>query len=395
MFQSPLLKRSRNSTYKTKYDRDFPDTKNKLLIHANKGSQLPRIPVWIHGRYLPEECTVRDLNEYFRVSQDPELSAKATVIPAIKYEGKVDGVAMFYDPMMIPQAMGLTVELSAYGPVLKNPIREPEDLRRLPPKEFDADAKFSYIMESIVKARTLLDGRAILVGIIEGPYTIFCTMLEGRACRKSAIAEEWLRNRRVHSHVLLQRIVNFQAGLMWDQQRMGCQSLHVHEPNAEELPKDLFDQYIYPFMIQLLVGAKSRLDDIGYKSQISVFVGTNHYVFDRLCYTDAELIQTPAWYDAKEKREISRGKVLLAYFNLSQLTGSNRQEINKKIENMLTEYTTNKLVAHIYHDIDTDTDPEAVEMFLDSIREISAEKMKESACELDPRDANNMMYYFY
>ncbi|KAJ3257193.1 hypothetical protein HK103_004891 [Boothiomyces macroporosus] len=316
---------------------------------------------------MTEECKARDLNEYYRVSQDPELCAKATLVPAIKYKNKLDGVLMFYDPMMIPQAMGMKVELSAMGPVLKEPIVTPEDLTRLPSQEYDADELFGYIMESIMKARAGLNGEAILIGNVEGPYTIMCTMIEGRACKKSAKAEDWLRNRSVESHILLHRIINFQIGYMLDQIRMGCQTLHIHEPNAEGMPKDLFEEFLYPFIIQLIVGAKNRLDDIGFRCMMSVYIGTDHFVFDRMCYTAAEAIQTPAWYDEQEKRQISKGKTILAYYNASQLAGLSKNEIDQKVKTMFKEYQTEKLVAHIYHDMDTDNDPEAIGHFLDSI----------------------------
>ncbi|KAJ3326361.1 hypothetical protein HDV06_000237 [Boothiomyces sp. JEL0866] len=395
MFQSPLLRRSRVSEYKTKYDRDYPEDKEKFLMHAYKGSILNRVPVWINARYLPEECKERDLNEYYRVSQDPELCAKATVFPAIKYKGKLDGVLMFYDPMMIPKAMGMEIELTSTGPALKEPIMDFEDMKRLPSREYDADKLFGYMMESVMKARTALNGEAVLIGMMEGPYTIMCTMLEGRPCRKSAKAEEWLRMKKVESHILLHRIINFQVGFMLDQIRLGCQTIHIDERNAEGLSKEIFDNYLSPFVIQLIVGAMNRMDDLGFRCLTSVYIGTDHYVFDRMCYTDALGIQTPAWCHEKEKRLISRGKTLQAYFNASQLAGLSKEEVEKKVRKMFKEYGPEKLVAHVVHDLDTDHEPEAIEFFLDAVREISSNMMKNNVTDIDPRNGNNMMYYFY
>jgi uroporphyrinogen decarboxylase len=72
------------------------------------------------GRYLPEFIALRDKYDFFTRCQTPELAEITQPIRRIA----PDAAILFSDILVIPQAMGIEVEMKPnFGPYLPNPIR--------------------------------------------------------------------------------------------------------------------------------------------------------------------------------------------------------------------------------------------------------------------------------
>src|SRR3954469_1674092 len=102
---------------------------NDLLLRALKGEELERPPVWMMrqaGRYLPEYMKIREKHGFFERCQTPELACEITIQP-VDIVG-VDAAILFSDILVVPQAMGLEVQLiESKGPVLPEPIQMADD----------------------------------------------------------------------------------------------------------------------------------------------------------------------------------------------------------------------------------------------------------------------------
>ena len=95
-------------------DLKFPTLKNDLYLRAAKGEVVPRAPVWIMrqaGRYLPEYREVRAKHTFFEVCHTPELACEVTVQPLRRFAGLLDASIIFCDILVVPQAMGMDVDL--------------------------------------------------------------------------------------------------------------------------------------------------------------------------------------------------------------------------------------------------------------------------------------------
>src|SRR5215831_479380 len=107
--------------------------KNDLLLRVLRGETVERPPVWMMrqaGRYLPEYMALRERYSFFERCQTPELAAEITIQP-VKRIG-VDAAILFSDILVVPQAMGLEVELvESKGPILPDPIKSSHDLARV------------------------------------------------------------------------------------------------------------------------------------------------------------------------------------------------------------------------------------------------------------------------
>lgn len=95
--------------------------KNDRLLRAAFGQEVDKVPVWVMrqaGRYLPEFQEVRAKHQFFTVCKTPELACEVTLQPLRRYP-HLDASIIFSDILVIPQALGMTVEMHP-GKVSKN-----------------------------------------------------------------------------------------------------------------------------------------------------------------------------------------------------------------------------------------------------------------------------------
>src|SRR3954462_9593207 len=109
------------------------ELKNDLVLRALKGERTERVPVWMMrqaGRYLPDYMKLRAKYDFFTRVQTPELACAITLQP-IDQVG-VDAAIIFSDILVIPQALGVEVQLEENkGPVLPKTIKTQEDIDAL------------------------------------------------------------------------------------------------------------------------------------------------------------------------------------------------------------------------------------------------------------------------
>lgn len=91
---------------------NFPALKNDNLLKAARGEPVDRVPVWVMrqaGRYLPEFQEVRKVHDFFTICRTPELACEVTMQPLRRFD--LDASIIFSDILVIPQALGMTVEM--------------------------------------------------------------------------------------------------------------------------------------------------------------------------------------------------------------------------------------------------------------------------------------------
>jgi uroporphyrinogen decarboxylase len=98
---------------------------DSLFIRTLRGERVERTPVWIMrqaGRYLPEYRAIRAKTDFLGLCKTPELAAEVTIQP-VDIIG-VDAAILFSDILVIPEAMGMPLELiESKGPNFPDPIR--------------------------------------------------------------------------------------------------------------------------------------------------------------------------------------------------------------------------------------------------------------------------------
>ena len=182
--------------------------------------------------------------------QIPELAVEVSLQPWRRYQ--VDAVIIFCDILVIPQAMGMHIEMvPGKGPVFTSPLRSTKDLKNL---NFTPDIEdtLGYVMDALNLARKEINGAVPLIGFIGGPFTLMTYMVEGGASKTKALVKTWLYRTPVESHQLLQALTDVCVQFLIAQAAAGAQLLQVFETvGAEVLTQKHYYEFAYPYLAQV------------------------------------------------------------------------------------------------------------------------------------------------
>ncbi|KAG0656750.1 Uroporphyrinogen decarboxylase in heme biosynthesis [Rhodotorula mucilaginosa] len=254
----------------------FPKLLNDALLQSAAGTRPTDLqcppPIWIMrqaGRYLPEFQAVRREHSFFTVCRTPSLACEVTLQPIRRYEGLLDASIIFSDILVVPQAMGMQVEmLPGSGPHFPEPLQSPEDAqRRILDRETDVYAELKYVYAAITKTRHGLEGKVPLIGFCAGPWTLFGYMVEGGGSRTWEKAKAWCYKHEDSAHAILRRIAEISAEYLVGQVQAGAQAslrpspclLQVFDTNADCLTPHGFETFILPYLRLLPTLVRSRL----------------------------------------------------------------------------------------------------------------------------------------
>jgi len=132
-----------------------------------------------------------------------------TLQPIERFAGLVDAAIIFSDILVIPQALGMIVEmLPAKGPHFPNPLKSPTDgqYEEVLNKNVDVAMELDYVYKAITMTRHKLKGRVPLFGFCGAPWTLLCYMVEGGGSKLFIQTKTWIYKYPEATKALLQKI---------------------------------------------------------------------------------------------------------------------------------------------------------------------------------------------
>ena len=232
-------------------DTDFPPLTNDALLQSAQNNTDPLSlsrppPIWIMrqaGRYLPEFQAVRKEHSFFTVCRTPELACEVTLQPIRRFEGLLDASIIFSDILVVPQAMGMEVQmLGGVGPHFPHPLQSPDDAqKRILDRETDVFEELKYVYAAITKTRHGLEGKVPLIGFCAGPWTLFGYMVEGGGSRTWEKAKAWAYKTPENAKAILQRIAEVSAEYLVGQVQAGAQVRYPRFPPLKVVTNSSFD----------------------------------------------------------------------------------------------------------------------------------------------------------
>ncbi|KAG8961768.1 Uroporphyrinogen decarboxylase in heme biosynthesis [Tulasnella sp. 419] len=242
---------------------EFPPLRNDLLLRAAKGEETERAPVWIMrqaGRYLPEFRELREKHDFFEICRTPELATEITLQPIRRYSGLLDASIIFSDILVVPQALGMEVQmLPAKGPHFPNPLEVPEDMSRLK-QNVDVNVELKYVFDAITLTRKGLKGEVPLIGFCGAPWTLMAYMIEGGGSKTLNKAKSWIFKYPEESKVLLKRVTDVCVDFLVGQVKAGAQLLQVFDSWAGELAPHDFAEFSAPYLKGIASSVRAKLD---------------------------------------------------------------------------------------------------------------------------------------
>jgi uroporphyrinogen decarboxylase len=214
------------------------------FIRACRGLGVDRVPVWFMrqaGRSLPEYRAARGAGSILEAIAQPDLVSELTRQPVDRYD---TDAAIFFSDIVVPvAAIGFGVDVApGTGPVVAQPFRSKDDLRRLRPLEPELDTP--YVVEAVgILAETL---EVPLIGFAGGPFTVASYLIEGGPSKNFARVKALMHDEPAVWHELMERLGDLALTSLRSQLDAGAAAVQVFDSWAGILTPQHYEALVLP-----------------------------------------------------------------------------------------------------------------------------------------------------
>lgn len=336
--------------------------KNDLFLRALNGENVERPPVWMMrqaGRYLPEFRALRDKYDFFTRCRTPELAAEITVQP-IRIV-KPDAAILFSDILVIPQAMGIEVEMKEnIGPWLPNPVRSLADVEkaRVP----DIQESLGYVMDAIKLTKEELNGEVPLIGFAGSPWTIFCYAVEGKGSKTFDTAKGFCFSQPEAAHILLQKITDTTIAYLLEKVKTGCDAIQIFDSWGGMLSPVDYQEFSWKYIDQIV-------EALAPYTKVIVFGKGCWFALNEMAKSKASALGVDWTCSARNARYLSGGNITLqGNFDPARLL-SPPGTIKKMVHQMIDEFGKDRYIANLGHGILPHIPVDHARAFIDAVKE--------------------------
>ena len=339
--------------------------KNDLFLRALKGETVERPPVWMMrqaGRYLPEFMKIKEKYDFLTRCQTPELASEITVQPIRRFG--MDAAILFSDILVIPQAMGIEVQMKPdFGPYLPKPIRNETDVEQvLIP---DVNEELDYVMQAIAATREKLHDEIPLIGFAGSPWTILCYCVQGQGSKTFDKAKEFCFTQPVAAHNLLQKITDTTISYLKAKVKAGVNAVQVFDSWGGMLSPVDYQEYSWFYIQQIIDALKDE-------TQVIVFGKGCWFALGDMAKSGAAALGVDWTCSAQNARTLTGGKITLqGNFDPARLL-SPTDVIKKMVTQMIDDFGKDKYVVNLGHGILPNVPVENARAFIDAVKEYKA-----------------------
>lgn len=344
--------------------------KNNLFLQALNGEAVPRTPVWMMrqaGRYLPQYRSLKEKYSFFERCKTPELACEITLQPVEILD--VDAAILFSDILVVPQAMGMEVQLiENKGPFLPNPIHSEKDLQRLILP--NTEEALGYVMQAIELIQQSLNGKVPLIGFAGAPWTLLCYMVQGKGSKTFDEARSFCFTQPQLAHQLLQMITDATIQYTKAQIKAGVDAIQIFDSWAGLLSPSDFSVFSLPYLQQIATALNNDIPLI-------IFAKGAWHGLQILSTTGAKGLGID-WCITPEQARSFAGNNITLQGNLdpAKLLAP-ISTIQQEVKTMLHAFGKNRYIANLGHGMLPNVPVEHVKAFVNTVKEESS-KMNHS-----------------
>lgn len=340
--------------------------KNDLFLRACKRQDVERTPIWIMrqaGRYLPEYRAVRAKSDFLTMCKTPELAAEVTIQP-VDLVG-VDAAILFSDILVIPEAMGMHLEMNeGKGPVFPNPIRTIDDAKKL--KGIDPTKELKYVLDAVSLTKKHLDNRVPLIGFSGSPWTLLTYMVEGKGSKNYSEVKKMLYNNPELAHSILDKLSNTIAAYLSAKIEAGCNAVQIFDTWGGILSQKDFEEFSLQY-VEKIISQIKRKDE-----PIIFFAKGVHYNISKLASIGADVLGLDWTMDLGKVRKEVGDKVAIQGNLDPTVLYADKSYIKESVTDVLKSF--GKGSGHVFnlgHGVLPDIDPENVKVLVQYVKEES------------------------
>lgn len=336
--------------------------KNDLLLRALRQEKVERPPVWMMrqaGRYLPDYMKLKEKYSFFERCQKPELATEITIQP-VEQVG-VDAAILFSDILVVPQAMGLEVQMvEGKGPYLPDPVKKYEDIKRL--RIPDVNETLGYVFDAIRLTKKTLDGRVPLIGFAGAPWTLLCYMVQGKGSKTFDEAKAFCFTQPECAHRLLQMITDTTIAYLKGQARAGADVVQLFDSWGGLLSPEDFETFSLQYIRQIITALKDETLTI-------LFAKGAWFALEEMSKTGANGLGIDWCITPEKARQFAGEKITLqGNFDPAKLLAP-VAEIKKSVKKMISSFGHERYIANLGHGILPNVPVDHARAFVDAVKE--------------------------
>jgi len=212
------------------------------ILDTLLGSDLAQRPVWLMrqaGRYLPEYRALRmDKGGFLELVYDAQAAAEVTIQPIRRFG--FDGAILFSDILIVPHAMGQTLEfLVGEGPRLSPRLIDAslDALQRVP-------ERLSSIYDTVRTVRGMLGPQTTLLGFAGSPWTVATYMTAGEGSRDQHETRALAYLDRAAFQAIIDAIIALTVDYLSGQILAGAEAVQLFDSWSGSLAPREFEQWV-------------------------------------------------------------------------------------------------------------------------------------------------------
>jgi len=339
---------------------------NDLFLRACRKEPVERTPIWIMrqaGRYLPEYRAVREKVDFLTLCKTPDLAAEVTIQP-VDIIG-VDAAIIFSDILVIPEAMGMKLEMhEGKGPIFHNPIRTENDANAL--AEIDPFKDLSYVLDAVSLTKRELNGRVPLIGFSGSPWTLFTYMVEGRGSKNFSNVKKMIYNNPRLAHKVLGKLADAVSLYLSAKIEAGADAVQIFDTWGGVLSQNDFEEFSLKYVQMIISNIKRKNEPVIF------FPKGVHYKFKKLSKCGADVIGLDWTMDMGKVRKRIGDKIALQGNLDPAFLYANEEKIKEEAIRILDSFGEGS--GHIFnlgHGILPDVEPEKAKYLVNMVKEES------------------------
>jgi uroporphyrinogen decarboxylase len=343
---------------------------NDSFLKTLRLEKTPYTPVWIMrqaGRYLPEyQQTRKNAGSFMDLCRNVNFATEVTLQPLDRYP-LLDASILFSDILTIPDAMGLGLNfIQGEGPIFDNPLQNEQAVQALDIPLMD---KLSYVFDAVKSIKNALNGRVPLIGFSGSPWTLATYMVEGQGGSDFLKIKKMAYERQDLIHHILKINAESVTQYLAEQIKSGADAVMIFDSWGGALSHHEYSELSLNYMKVIL----DNLDILGYEHipKIIFTKGGGQWI-DQQIIARPDAIGLDWQTSLKKAREITNDKIALqGNMDPAILLGSDKK-IEEEVKKVLDDYGRGE--GHIFnlgHGITQFTDPDKVDLMLQTIREYS------------------------
>ena len=340
--------------------------KNDLFLRACKRKPVERTPIWIMrqaGRYLPEYRAVREKHDFLTMCKNPELAAEVTIQP-VDIIG-VDAAIIFSDILVIPEAMGMHLEMhDGRGPVFPSPVRDEQTAKDL--KNITPDKDLKYVLDALSLTKKELNGRVPLIGFSGAPWTLLTYMVEGQGSKSFSCVKKLIYNNPELAHKILGKLTDAVADYLSAQLVAGADAVQIFDTWAGILSPRDYLVFALQYVSQLI--SKIRRKD----QPVIYFPKGVHYRMRTTADCGADVIGVDWTIDMAKARDKIGNKVAIQGNLDPTVLYAEPSFIKREAKKVLDSFGKgNGHIFNLGHGILPDVNPEHAKVLVDFVKKES------------------------